>query len=84
VILLFGTRLRSTVIALVSFVCPFCSKDVPQRVVKAVNRFTLFFVPLFPVSTRYENECSNCGGVTAISREQADNAIAWADSHRVG
>lgn len=81
-ILLFGTRLRTTVIALVSFVCPFCSKDVPQRVLKAVNRFTVFFVPLFPVSTRYLNECSNCGGVTDVSREQADNAVAWAESNR--
>lgn len=82
-ILLFGTRLRSTVIAIVSFVCPFCSKDVPQRVISLVNRFTLFFVPLFPVSTRYVNECTNCGGQTAISREQADNASAWAATHHV-
>ncbi|WP_166408813.1 zinc-ribbon domain-containing protein [Labedella phragmitis] len=77
-ILLFGTRLSSTIVTIVSFVCPFCSKDVAQRVIKLVNSFTLFFVPLFPVSTRYMNECTNCGGRTAISREQADNAAAWA------
>jgi uncharacterized Zn finger protein len=82
-ILLFGTRMSASLIALVSFVCPFCSKDVPQRVLKLVNRFTLFFVPLFPVSTRYQNECTNCGGVTDITREQADGAVAWAETHRV-
>ncbi len=81
-ILLFGTRLGSTIVAIVSFVCPFCSKDVAQRVVKLVNRFTLFFIPLFPVSTRFVNECTNCGGVTALSREQAENAVAWARTDR--
>jgi uncharacterized Zn finger protein len=83
VILLFGTRLSSTVIAIVSFVCPFCSKDAAQRVIRLVNRFTVFFVPLFPVSTRFVNECTNCGGHTAISREQADNAVAWAATRSV-
>jgi uncharacterized Zn finger protein len=83
VILLFGTRLRSSLIAIVSFVCPFCSKDVAQRVVKAVNTFTVFFIPLFPVSTRYLNECTNCGGRTAITRDQADQASAWAATHPV-
>ena len=83
-IILFGTRRRATIVALVTFVCRFCSKDVPQRVLKVVNRFTVFFVPLFPVSTRYVNECSNCGGHTDITREQADEAIAWADGHRAG
>ncbi|RWZ68305.1 zinc-ribbon domain-containing protein [Labedella populi] len=79
-ILLFGTRLSSTIVAIVSFVCPFCSQNVAQRVIKLANRFTVFFVPLFPVSTRYVNECTNCGGRTAISREQADNAVAWAST----
>lgn len=82
-ILLFGTRMSSSLLAIVTFVCPFCSKDVAQRVVKLVNRFTLFFIPLFPVSTRYLNECTNCGGHTAISQEQADNAAAWAATHPV-
>ncbi|PSL38498.1 zinc ribbon family protein [Labedella gwakjiensis] len=81
-LILFGTRRQATVVALVSFVCRFCSKDVPQRVLRVVNRFTLFFVPLFPVSTRFANECSNCGGTTDISREQADSAIAWAQANR--
>ncbi|WP_166404702.1 zinc-ribbon domain-containing protein [Labedella endophytica] len=83
-ILLFGTRLHTVLVAVVSFVCPFCSKDVPQRVLKLVNRFTLFFVPLFPVSTRFVNECTNCGGITDVSRDQADNAVAWANTHRAG
>ena len=81
-IILFGTRRRADVIALVTFVCRFCDKNVPQRVVKIVNRFTVFFVPLFPVSTRFANECSNCGGTTEISREQADEAVRWAASQR--
>jgi len=82
VILLFGTRASETLLTVVAFVCGFCGRDVPQRVVKLVNRFTLFFVPLFPVSTRHFVQCSNCGGTTALSREQADNAMAWAAARR--
>jgi predicted RNA-binding Zn-ribbon protein involved in translation (DUF1610 family) len=80
-ILLFGTRLRSALFAIVSFTCPFCGRDVAQRVLKLVNTFTLFFIPLFPVSTKFINECTNCGGVTDITREQAEQAAAWASTH---
>lgn len=72
--------MHTALFAVVTFLCPFCGRDVAQRVLKLVNRFTLFFVPLFPVSTRFVNECSNCGGITQITREQAEQAAAWASS----
>jgi hypothetical protein len=28
------------------------------------------------VSSRYTNQCTNCGGVTDLTREQADRAVA--------
>ncbi|MFP7761628.1 zinc-ribbon domain-containing protein [Marisediminicola sp. LYQ85] len=79
--LLFGTNARDTVLTIVHFVCGYCSKAVAQRVIKNTNRFTLFFIPLFPVSTSYVNVCTNCGGVTKITKDQADNALQWAATH---
>lgn len=74
--LLFGTTVRRTLLVVVVFACGFCDKTVPQNVERLATKFTLFFVPLFTVSSRYTNQCSNCGGTTALTREQADHAVA--------
>jgi hypothetical protein len=66
------------VLAIVAFACSFCGLIAPQSVIKRVVRFTVFFIPLFPVSTSYRNECSNCGGVTPLSRAQAEHSALWA------
>ncbi len=71
VILLFGTRAYIDPIVTVTFVCAFCGLSVPQQVYRRVNRFTLFFLPLFTLSRRHFVECSNCGGTTQITEQQA-------------
>jgi hypothetical protein len=80
VILLFGTRAYFQEIVLVSFVCHFCGVAAPQQVYRRVNRFTLFFLPLFTVSRKYFVECSNCGGATQLTEDQANHASQWAAS----
>ena len=74
--LLLGTSVRRALLVTVVFICGYCDKNVPQRVEKLATKFTLFFVPLFTVSSRYTNQCTNCGGVTDLTREQADRAVA--------
>lgn len=82
-ILIFGTRASESLMVIVTFVCNYCRQEVPQEVYKRVNRFALFFIPLFPVSTRYYVRCSNCGGTTALTREQAHHSLDWAERSRV-
>ena len=73
--LLFGSRVSEQIVNVVTFVCGFCSTNARQNVIKASNRFTLFFVPLFSFSTRYRNECTNCGGRTALTRAQVEHSL---------
>ena len=80
--LLFGTSVRETIINVVTFVCGYCSVRAPQNVTKRSNRFTLFFIPLFTVSRRHFNICTNCGGTTALTKEQATNGLQWAERNR--
>jgi hypothetical protein len=80
-LLIFGTRLSQSIINMVTFVCGYCHVQAPQNVIKRTNRFTLFFVPLFTVSTKYVNQCTNCGGLTALTSEQAQHSLAWAEAH---
>ena len=79
--LLFGIGSSEKIIDVVSFVCGFCGATAPQNVIKSSNRFTVFFIPLFSFSTRYRNECTNCGAQTALTSAQARHSIDWARSH---
>ena len=76
--LLFGSRASERVVNVVAFVCGFCRTNAAQNVVTSKNKFTLFFVPLFAFSTKHYNECTNCGGRTALTRAQVDHSMRLA------
>jgi len=69
-LLIFGTRAYETLLILVSFVCPHCWVEARQSVVRMATQFTLFFVPLFTVSTRYLVDCAHCGTRTALTKNR--------------
>lgn len=75
--LLFGTRATQAVINVVAFVCGYCGVHAQQRVLKRSTKLTLFFVPLFPISTSYMNQCTHCGALTRITADQARHSLAW-------
>jgi hypothetical protein len=79
-LLLFGTRAYLQEIVLVSFICHFCGVAAPQQVYRRTNKFTLFFLPLFTISRKHFVECSNCGGMTQLTEDQAMHAASWAAS----
>nr|WP_241984650.1 zinc-ribbon domain-containing protein [Cryobacterium adonitolivorans] len=66
---------------IVSFVCGYCGTLSEQHVVKNSHRLTLFFLPLFPLSTTYSNACTHCGGTTRLSAAQARHSLEWARTH---
>lgn len=78
--LLFGINNSRKIINVVTFVCAYCGVNAPQNVVKAANRFTVFFLPLFSFSTTYHNECTNCGGQTRLTAAQARHSLDWVQS----
>lgn len=80
--LIFGVTPRERVLANVSFVCEYCGTHAPQRVLESASRFSLFFIPLFTVSRQYFVICSNCGGTTTLTREQATHGVEWAARNR--
>lgn len=57
--LLFGFRARDNVVSRRPMVC---GVNVLQTLVKRSTKFTLFFIPLFPVKrSTYYLKCGNCG-----------------------
>jgi hypothetical protein len=81
-LLIFGTTLRDRILAVVSFVCEYCGTRSTQDVIESATKFSVFFIPLFTVSRRYVVVCSNCGGATALTREQATHGLEWAARNR--
>jgi hypothetical protein len=82
VFLLFGTRASEAVINVVTFICAYCGVHADHRVITRRNRLTLFFVPLFPVSTTHFTQCTNCGGTTRLTKAQAQHSLEWARTHK--
>jgi hypothetical protein len=71
-LIIFGTRRTVAQLALVVLTCVNCHRPAAHAVLKAVTKFTLFFVPLFPVRTRYAHQCTACGFLMWIPKEQAE------------
>jgi hypothetical protein len=71
--ILFGLRGRRKRLGTVTTECPQCHRTCSQAVGRAQRWFTLFFIPIFPFSTRYYTVCSMCSGSTKIDRAQAEH-----------
>ncbi|GIE91802.1 zinc-ribbon domain-containing protein [Actinoplanes regularis] len=62
--LLFGLRTRDEPVDSRVLTCEICGWNAPQTRFARTTRFTLFFIPLFPVKPRkYLLRCAHCMGV---------------------
>ncbi len=75
-IILFGTRTYLQQLAILTLVCGRCGNPSAHTLRKRVLKFTLFFIPLFPISTKYAMQCTFCGAEQQVPKEQADGLLA--------
>ena len=77
--LLFGLRTRDDVVGRRVTTCEVCGYDAPQTLVRRTTKFTLFFVPLFPVRpSRSYLECARCWAVRPAGSRPAGRLAAHA------
>lgn len=74
--IIFGSRGYLYQLAIMTLVCGNCGNPAAHTLKKHVTKFTLFFVPLFPFSTKYLTQCTFCGLSQRIAKEQADQLLA--------
>ncbi|MFI0717766.1 zinc-ribbon domain-containing protein [Streptomyces sp. NPDC021224] len=74
--IIFGTRTYLYALAMLTLVCGRCGNPAAHSLKKRVTKFTLFFVPLFPLNTKYMTQCTFCGVAQEISKEQAEQLQA--------
>lgn len=76
-LLLFGIRTRDRLVSTITMVCEVCGVTAGQALVKRTTRFTLFFVPLFPVRrSTYHVECAHCGTLRQVDPGAAAHLAA--------
>ncbi|MET1073319.1 MAG: zinc-ribbon domain-containing protein [Umezawaea sp.] len=69
-VVIFGFRTKVFVLTVLTLLCPRCGNSVAHPLHKAVTKFTLFFIPLFPVKTKYTVQCTFCGFAGALPRSR--------------
>ncbi|MEU6484396.1 zinc-ribbon domain-containing protein [Streptomyces sp. NPDC046887] len=77
-LVLFGTKAYLRQLAVLSLVCGNCGAQVAHPLRKRTTKFTLFFVPLFRVSTSYRTQCTACGAERKLDSGQAERLLAGA------
>jgi hypothetical protein len=50
--------------------CQYCRSFVHHTLAERATKFTLFFIPLFTVSRKFQITCSNCGYISSISARE--------------
>lgn len=71
--LIFGLRTKIHPLGWVAMACHVCGRAGSMALVRQVTKFSLFFVPLIPVRTKYVAECQNpmCRSRIALSKSEA-------------
>ena len=75
--IIFGTRTTVRLLAMLNFVCGRCGNPSAHRLEERIRKFTLFFIPLFPIGgAHYVDTCVACGRSLEVTEEQAEVALA--------
>ncbi len=77
VFILFGFRTSHRRLGVRTMTCDVCGVTAAQGLVKRSTKFTLFFIPLFPVKrATYLRECTHCGASRWLDERQVASLMA--------
>ncbi len=70
-ILVWGFKSYVQFLGIVTLICGRCHNLAAQRLDRRIRKFTLFWIPLFPVKRQTVLSCTFCGTMSALTDEQA-------------
>ncbi|MFI6562134.1 zinc-ribbon domain-containing protein [Streptomyces sp. NPDC050534] len=82
--IIFGTKRYVYQLAILTLVCGNCGNPSAHTLKRYVTKFSLFFVPLFPISTKYATQCTFCGLEQKVTKEQTEQLQAQAAGGQSG
>nr|WP_206323139.1 zinc ribbon domain-containing protein [Streptomyces sp. HNM0575] len=64
-------------LAMLNLLCNFCGNPAAHSLRKRVTKFSLFFIPLFPIApAKHYLQCTFCGGASEVTKENAEQLLA--------
>ncbi|MCP2164948.1 zinc ribbon domain-containing protein [Goodfellowiella coeruleoviolacea] len=76
--IIWGFRTTTLQLVMLTLLCRGCGNPAAHSLNRRVTKFTLFFIPLFPVSKKHHLQCTFCGLAYEIDRANADQLLAQA------
>ncbi|MGI5348516.1 zinc-ribbon domain-containing protein [Streptomyces sp. CA-250714] len=77
--IIFGTSSKLVQLAMLNLLCGFCGNPAAHALRKRVTKFSLFFIPLFPIApAKHSLQCTFCGAQSEVSKENAEQMLAQA------
>ena len=70
--LIIGLGATETLLSTPVYTCETCGNHAAHPLVRRARKFSLFFMPVFPVVTTYLDSCTACGRTLEVSKEQAE------------
>ena len=73
VFFIFGLKSSDRRLAAPVLLCAYCGAQAAQVLIRRTTKFSLFFIPLFPVRpARHYMQCTNCATATAVDPRDVD------------
>lgn len=75
--LIFGFRTKVYPLGWIAMACHVCGQSGRMALLREVTKFSLFFVPLIPIRTKYVAECPNplCRSRVTVSKHEAQRLL---------
>lgn len=74
--IIWGYRRYIQQLAMLTLLCGNCGNPAAHALKRAVTKFTLFFIPLFPISSKYFTQCTFCGATRRVPKEEVSRLQA--------
>lgn len=75
--IIFGASTKTFQLAMLNLLCGFCGNPAAHALRKRVTKFSLFFIPLFPIApAKHSMQCTFCGAESEVSKENVDHLLA--------
>jgi hypothetical protein len=76
--IIYGWKRYVKMLAVLMLVCQHCAMPSEHVIRRLTTKFTLFFIPLFPIGRKHTMICTACQAESKISRQQAEELAAGA------
>jgi ribosomal protein L37E len=74
--IIFGSRSKNKVLGQVQYPCQRCGRMAFHTLVRSQRWFSLYFIPLIPMSKTTTTRCNLCGYQAQIDNNQADAMVS--------